>query len=77
MNDLVRGKPNVDANQIFQLTIIKTSTIMNTDALENPYLSYRIPDTVGPMNAPSAKDEVHKPDTNPYVSKSFGSPEAL
>lgn len=48
--------------------------MMNNDASAKPYLSYNKPETVGPMNAPSANDDVHNPDINPYVSISFGKP---
>lgn len=55
----------------------RTSAIMNTDAFAKPYLSYRTPDTVGPMKAPKAKDEVHNPEIIPYVSKSLARPDDL
>lgn len=55
----------------------KTSIIMNKDEFAKPYLSYRTPDTVGPMKAPRANDEVHNPEIIPNVSISLGKPDAL
>lgn len=49
----------------------------NTVELLNPIESKSRPETVGPMNAPSANVEVHIPDTKPYVSMELGNPLAL
>lgn len=39
-----------------------------------PIESYSAPLTDGPINAPKANVDVHRPDINPYVSMLSGSP---
>lgn len=46
----------------------------NIEAFLKPILSYKIPLTDGPINAPRANVLVHKPDIRPNVSKLLGNP---
>lgn len=58
-------------------TIVPTmmcNTIMNRTAFRKPTESYSNPLVDGPINAPSAKNDVHKPETRPYVSILSGKP---
>lgn len=50
------------------------NTIINRTALRKPTESYNIPLIDGPINAPSAKVDVHRPETRPYVSILSGNP---
>lgn len=50
---------------------------MKRTALRKPTESYRKPLTDGPMNAPSANVDVHRPEISPYVSILSGRPDRL
>ena len=64
--------------RFFKFILLLTTNAFNVTttivAFLNPIVSYKIPPSDGPMNAPSAKVDVHKPDMRPYVSKLFENP---
>jgi hypothetical protein len=57
-----------------KITVIRNKITIENEAKLNPNRSINVPAIIGPIKAPNPQTEVKRPETIPWVLRSFGYP---